>query len=472
MRNELISHYKVLLELGWLVSDSDGFVSVKLGDETMPATVGGKRLILPTVEQMKDTNWSNRIGFHPLRESYNLGISDVLACLRDQYVQRLNTSISYFMKELIDISFNKENQKNLTIEQAEVLNVLSKCDKVTVRQFESILKKTKSRNDASQFINIFIKRAGTVNNVAYGRAAIVTLPIYDDLISNKDTINGIKLSQKDRDMFRRLYEFVFPSLRLGKEPFNVGINTRTAPFLECLVKSVIKVAQELVEVSAPYKELLDLPSILDFPEGITEWIDIFDSKDRAERYAKLVPALNSNEDGEVKHERKEIKEMPTREEVREVKKDTKPRGIMTMGYPPPQQNGSTKEISHTYQVPSHGAVQFNSEYDRLQEEKRKIREKEEELRRKEEELERRSRQDRDYDRNDRRYDERDDGRRRDPEPRKRTGDPFEDNPVLRGYAREEDRYDRGGRYRDRERYDHRRGDDGGRRDDRRYGSRY
>src|ERR1700743_2838897 len=99
MRDKIIDYYKILLDLGWMVADEDGNVSVKLGDQLIPATISGKRVVLPTRDQMKNQNWDNRVGFHPLRESFNLGISDMVATLRDQFVQRLNASIAYLMKE-------------------------------------------------------------------------------------------------------------------------------------------------------------------------------------------------------------------------------------------------------------------------------------------------------------------------------------------------------------------------------------
>jgi hypothetical protein len=508
MRDKIIDYYKTLIELGWMVADEDGNVSVKLGDQLMPATINGKRVVLPTRDQMKNKNWENRVGFHPLREAFNLGISDMVASLRDQFVQRLNTSIAYLMKELIAIAYDQDNQKNLSTEQAQVLNALSKCDATLVKDFESIQKNTKSRNNADMFINIFIKRGGVVKGTTYGRAGLVTFPIYEALKKpEKEPINGVKLSNKNREMLVKLFEFVFPELLADPEYFNVGVNSRSAPFIESLVRVTMNVVDALVQSAAPYMDKVDLPYILQFPENIGFWKEIFDSKDMVEQLARTIPALNANEDGEemdrVKEDdrRREERHMGRAEEVRErpvlgatassSSTSTAPRGRMVLGASVAKSTGEslgkatpdrTREASGSDRaVSSEREARSAAERERreLEARERELRAREEALERDRREEERRERderrrerdyddrrgRDRDYDRDDRRRD-RDDRDDRDDRRRERTGDVFEDNPALRSALREEERdMDRGRR---RSRYDR---DDRDDRDDRRRGIR-
>lgn len=492
MRDKIIDYYKILLAIGWMVADEDGNVSVKLGDDLMPATIGGKRVVLPTRGQMKNTNWENRVGFHPLRESFNLGISDMVANLRDQYVQRLNTSLGYLMKELIDLAYDQKNQKNLTTDQAQVLNALAKCDERTVKDFTSLLKNTKSRNDANQFINIFIRRGGVVKGVTYGRAGIVTFPIYDALIKTKEPVNGVKLSVKDREMLIKLYEFIFPTLLADAETFNVGVNTRGAPYLESLVRSSMNVIDQIVETAQPYMKLVALPDLLEFPEDIGIWKEIFDSKDMVDKLARTIAALNSNEDGEeppVPEERaparsRERDPEPVREVIVEksnIQSDNRPRGRMILGASSSTTGEAlgkvrpdqTHEASGTDRavISSGREVRRSEDIDREAAKRRETEDREQRLRDREEELERIRRdeesrrprdrdrdrdyrddprdRDRDYRPRDRDRDDRDRPRDRDREPPARTGDIFDDNPVLRGYVRDEEergggRYSRGG----------------------------
>ncbi|BAQ02739.1 hypothetical protein AVU38_gp211 [Ralstonia phage RSL2] len=499
MRDKIIDYYKILLDLGWMVADEEGNVSVKLGDQLMPATINGSRVVLPTREQMKNQNWKTRIGFHPLREAFNLGISDLVATLRDQFVQRLNASIAYLMKELIAIAYDQDNQKNLSTEQSQVLNALSKCDASLVKDFESIQKSTKSRNNADMFINIFIKRGGVVKGVTYGRAGIVTFPIYESLKKpEKEPINGVKLTNKNREMLIKLYEFVFPTLLADPEFFNVGINSRSAPFIESLVRAVLNVVDALVETAQPYMGIVDLPEILTFPEDLGTWKEIFDSKDMVEKLARTIPALNSNEAGEEmdrekeaetrREPRREERDMGRAEEVRErghlgattSSAASAPRGRMVLGAPAPASTGETlgkalpdrtREASGTDRaVTSEREARSAADRERreIERRERELREREERLerdRREEEDRELRERRrerdyddrrarDRDYDRDDRRRDrERDRRDDRDYDDRdrrrERTGDIFEDNPALRDALRDEERRDdRYGRRRD------------------------
>lgn len=517
LRDKVIDYYQILLAIGWLVMDDDGNVSVNLGDELRPATIDGKRMIVPTREQMKNPNWDNRIGFHPLRESFNLGISDVMANLRDQYVDRLNVSIGYFMKELIAIAHDTAGQKNLTSEQGQVLNALPHCGDSTVKTFESILKKTRAANNADQFINIFMRKGGLVNGKTYGRAGIITFPIYQKLVDGEEKINGVKVSAKDRDMFIKLFRFIFPNIE-NKEYYNEGVNTKTAPFLEALIRVTFNVVDDLVDSSKPYMPIIPVPYFLTFPEDMGIWKEIFDSPELFERLAATIPNLSRGEEAPV--EKPERAEPSRREESRDREPEdrkaesvqtnlnvdvSKPRGRMIMGAPagtppPPMVGKSGADRDHPKPsndrpiVSGRGAVR-DSDLDRMEEKKRreeadaerrrrdaeeaedrilrqKRREEDDRLERERERLREKQRElDREADRltrgggrddRDDRDRDRDRGRGRDDRDRdepRRTGDPFEDNPALRENLRDED--DRGrGRYRDDDRD---RGRDRGRR---------
>jgi hypothetical protein len=484
LRDKIIDYYKILLAIGWLEADEAGNVSLVIGDDVMPATIDGKRVILPTREQMKNRNWEHRIGFHPLRESYNLGISDVLANLRDQYVQRLNASIAYLMKELIDIGYNTEGQKNLSTEQLQVMNALQQCSDTTVKSFASLQKKTQASNSADQFINIFIKKGGMVNDQTYGRAAIVSFPIYQQLVEGNEKVNGVKITGKDREMFIKLYKFIFPTID-NKEAFNVGVNARSAPFLEALIRATFGVVDQLVETSKPYMSLVAMPTILTFPNDMGDWVEIFDSKDMVEKLASAIPNLTRGEEAE---EPTEPKALPSRDERREPEQERKveitanvnadkasPRGRMILGAPAGATGESLTKTTGERAVVTGRGVSRDSDLDREAERKRREEEDRVRRQREREDEEERARRRRERDEEDRdrgtrstrdRDDDRDRGRDRDDERRnrsrdeeddrtRRTGDIFEDNPVLRGNLRDEEDYARRDRGRGRDRYDER-----------------
>lgn len=507
MREEIINYYEILLNLGWLSTDEDGNVSLIIGNDIFPATIDGKRLIMPTIEQMKNRDWNNRIGFHPLRESYDQGASPVVANLRNQYVQRLNTSTAYLMDQLIKLAHNVDNQKNLTIEQSQVLSALSLCGDATVKTFTSLQEKTRASGANDQFVSIFIRKGGTVRGNAFSRAAIVTFPIYQKLIAGEEKVNGVKISKKDREMFLKLYRFVFDQID-DAEQYNVGVSSRTAPFLEALVLSTIGLVAQLQVVAQPYMSLLTAPTIMTFPEELNVWKDIFKDNDLTQRLASSIPNLvHGAPEEEVEAPRQKAAESVRREESRPAETSSvKPmeeaprRGPMTFGAPPPGKlaaaSGNTSSTSAA--APRN---ERNEEYEREQRIKRQ--EEEERLRRErqrrdEEERERRERDRAENERRDREQRERDreEQRRRDEYDREhgrgssrsrddrdrdyddrdrdrdrsrgRTGDIFEDNPALRSNLRSEERsrdYDDRDRDRPRDLRDRGRRDRGRYRDD-------
>lgn len=495
-RDKILDYYKILLAIGWLKVEEDGYVSLVLGDDVRPATINGKRLYLPTREQMKIKDHESRIGFHPLRENYNLGISDVLASLRDQYVMRLNASIAYLMQELIAIAHDQKNQKNLTTEQSRVLDALKLVSANTVKDFASLQKKTRANNNADQFINIYVRKGGMVAGKTYGRAAIITFPIYQQLVEGNKKINGVEISGKDRDMLIALHKFIFPTID-DKESFNVGVNTKSAPFIEALIRATFNVVDQLVECAKPYMEMIPVPYLLEFPKDMGVWLEIFDDKDLVEKLALSIPNLSRGEEAIEEVAKadppwKDERDAPKSESRSETPAEpAKPRGRLTLGSPPPASTGESLGKVQPAQerrdsVPEHRAINSGRgvarDSDLSREEERRRREEEDRIRRQKEreEQEERERRRREREEEDRRYRERqrerdreyDDRRRdrddyddrdrersrgrddRDDRDRGRTGDPFEDNPVLRRALEDEEDRGRGrgrGRGRDYER---------------------
>lgn len=457
-RDEILDHYITMLELGWCVVDEEGNVSMVVGDVNLPATIDGKRIVLPTRDQMKNRDWEHRLGFHPLRESFNKGISPILSNMRDLYVQRLNTSIAYLMQEFVAIGKNTDGQKDLTTEQSQVLNALTHCNENTVKTFDSLRKKTLSSPTADQFVNVFIKKGGVVNGQTFGRAAITTFPIYQKLVEGVDKINGVKITGKEREMFTKMYQFIFKDID-KVDGYNVGVSSKTAPFMEALMRGTIKVANEIDSVAEPYLPIVPLPYFITFPEKMNDWIEIFDDKDKAQLLADSIPNLSGNyaeEDEKKEAPRRETstttERAPAREESRSEPEPVRRRGPLTMGEmlggsKPPIVESKPVAKPPVVTTPSLDGrrVMTNEEMDR--EELRKRREEEDRIRR---QRDREEEEDRELRRKRREEDERLDRERRE---RDRERDRDRDRRYDRDDDRDRDRYDRDDRDRDRGRYD-------------------
>lgn len=501
MRDQIIKDYEIVLNGAWMQTNAEGMIEFIHGDTTMPVSIDGRFVIMPTREQLKNTAWGNRIGFHPLREAYDKPVSDILSALRDQYVSRLNATIAYFISAAIKLAHAQPDHKNLSPEQGQILNPLSSVTKASVGMIEALLKSTAARNDAMQFINIHIRRGGQIGNTTYGRAGLVQFPIYNELKTSKDgTVNGVKISNKDRDMLISLFEYMLPSLVDSPEAFSVGIDARVAPFMEALMRCVIAVMDELEKVFNPMVDVFKGGSLLTFPPDRHRWIEIFDNKDLAYDLAMSIPSMNeSGSRGPDEIEKPKAKEEPAKvapvsrsREVAKVVTAPTSDAAPTAAYvrPPPGRLGAPARAHPTPDREDERRRREREDEDR----KRRDRENEDERRRREdrqrddrdrrerereEERRRREREDDDRDRgrdrDDRSRSDRDrdygrdrprdgyrDDRDRDDSRGRNTGDVFDDCPALRANL-DDDRSDRYGRGRDRDdRGDRDRGGRGGR----------
>lgn len=296
MRDKLMTLYTNLLAVGWLYPDEHGQISAKIANIDMPAMLGDKRLVLPTREQMKNKDWSKRVPFHPLSEQLNLGVSDVLAEFRKQVESRLNTSIGFLIKNLIRIAVDVEGQKNLTSEQGQVLNILSKAKVRTQEKYDELEKKMRAAGVTNGFLNLFIRRGGMIGGQGFTRAGIATFPLYNELCEGNKTINGVTFGKDDHAMFKELHEFIFPTLLTDKEWYNVGVNQRTAPTVEAFVRLTIRLISDLMETARPYMDIMPGSNIiLNFPQELGDWISLFDDADEFERARRAVPPQDGNE---------------------------------------------------------------------------------------------------------------------------------------------------------------------------------
>lgn len=352
MRDEILEYYKSLLALAWMYPDEKGFIYTKAGDVDVPAILDGKHLILPTRQQLKNTDWSERLIFNPMHEEFNLGVSDTLTEFRGQVINRLNATMAKVFEHFVNLGINQDVHKHLNTEQGQVLNALVKVTDKTAQRLSEMRKKM-SVNNTSKFISVFIKRGGMVNGEGFSRVGVVNFPLYKELLDPEIHPGGVKLTKDDRKIFKELYEFIFPFLLTDADGYSVGVNSRTAPNLECFLRSVLKVVGTLMETTRPYKDLFpDFDPFLVFPEDLPKWIDLFDNKTMVEKAARAIPKLpgseGKDEEDDREDDRREVKESETsRRDESEVREEPAPKparkGPMRIGNMTATPNSQAKE---------------------------------------------------------------------------------------------------------------------------------
>jgi len=288
---DIIELYKNILSVGGLVVDSEGNVSGSDKGRTMPFTVDGKRLVLPTREHLKNPDWSNRVAFHPLCEDIMSPESPVLGRFRRAINMRLNKTIGFLMMELLDIALNTEMHGSLTPDQANMLVSVKNVDKDTLKTLTSIVEKI-IRNDGEKcFVHLFIKKGGTVGLKKYSRATIVTFPFYNELMKKEKQIYDITVRTRDREVFAGLLEYIIPDIGTDKF-FDTGSLTDIAPSLDSLMRALTKIVSRTNIVVNDFKNILKDDT--DEYNYNGEWISAFDNLDNYEKDIRMIPMQTGN----------------------------------------------------------------------------------------------------------------------------------------------------------------------------------
>lgn len=287
--SKLIDFYKQILKLGGLVTDKEGLVSATIEDASVPITVKGKRLALPTKENMGKT--ADLTIFHPLNENFLRGESDVMQRYRRDINTRMNFVIGCLMEELLTLITSTGEHQKLTPDQSEVLSVAPDADESTLTRFSQLLKAMGVGDKEKSFVNIYLKKTATIKGKVYKRGAIVTFPFYKELIKKEKTIYGVTLRIKDRDSIQKLMEFLIPGIA-DEESYNRGSSGDLSPFLESLLKGVIGVASNINSIAETYKDFLALYEQYVYSH---EWVDTMDNIHLLEPEIRMIPMQAGNE---------------------------------------------------------------------------------------------------------------------------------------------------------------------------------
>lgn len=282
--------YKSILNCGNLSTDKDGYASVK--GSNAPVLISGKRLVLPTNNQLSSGNWSEKIVFHPLSENILRGESEVIAKMRNVFNIRLNYTFAAIAQNLFSIVASSAEHHLLTPEQSEMLSIISEVDNTTLELFNKVTLSALKESPDKTFINIFLKRGGTINGKKHSRVGIVTFPLYEELKNtDQEIFHGIKLRVKDRLAFKQLHEYIFPNLDVA-EKYNFGSDSNIAPFFHALMGTVLGVGSKFNDVLELFSKEIDDSQVLVFD---SEWVETIENLNEMTPQIRLIPMQAGNE---------------------------------------------------------------------------------------------------------------------------------------------------------------------------------
>lgn len=293
MTTKLIDIYKSILQCAGMVSDAEGFVSVKMGKDRSPArTSDGKQIVLPTNEQLMNGDRTNRVIFHPLSENImRPGESEVISKLRSVFNIRLNYTFAAISQSLLTLCASIDDHRKLSPDQSEMLSVIKDVNEKTLISFSSMMLHSLKENPEKGFVNIYLKRKAIFGDKTYSRGGVVTFPLYNELLKDQDKYYGVKLRAKDRTALIQLHQYIFPGID-DPQSYNRGSNSDVAPFLDALMHTVMSVSSKYNDVIELFGPIIDSHEDLVF-DG--EWVESFDNLQDLFPLIRQIPIQAGNE---------------------------------------------------------------------------------------------------------------------------------------------------------------------------------
>lgn len=288
---KLLDFYRKVLKAANILTDDQGLCSVVAGTATLPFTIDGKRLVLPTSEHLSNPDKSGIILFHPLSENIMADESKILSKYRAAITVKLNASIGKLIENLIHLGNSPAEHSKLKPDQIELLGILKDVDEKSLINFQGILKTTGLTNQDKSLVHIFLKQGGKVKNKTYQRACIVKFGLYKELIKKEKVVCGVTLRKKDTECFIKLLEYVLPGIEEDGF-YNRGSESDVGPFMDALMKSVMHIAGNINRITK------DLEGFIAKPEEILmtdDWVECFDNLAQFLGEVRAIPMQAGNQ---------------------------------------------------------------------------------------------------------------------------------------------------------------------------------
>jgi len=130
-----LDYYKKALTLIDAKVNDDGFV-VSNGDETVFFKVKKRKLVLPTDELLKESNWKENIPFHPLCET---SISNKRSPILDKFIELANFNLDIRLRNLVtEIARKLSLGETLPPDAMELMAAV--CPEITKKTHEDAVK--------------------------------------------------------------------------------------------------------------------------------------------------------------------------------------------------------------------------------------------------------------------------------------------------------------------------------------------
>ena len=303
-KKNLIQIYKDILSTAWMSANEKGVISRMVDPETgekSPVMIEDntdnkkkKTAVLPIKENLVGLDSNEFLVIHPLNENPSKPASPVVDFLRRMMSVRLNWVLSTMLPELLVFASSPAKHDLLKPEQLDILTCLADAGKDSASKFLKLLEASKAKNGHfATIVSVYLTRGGVVKEKTYHRAAIVKFTLYEELIKagSDNVVMGVKLSKKDRDLFKKLFERAIPGID-NPQHYSTGSNANVAPFMDSMMNTFLKLFSITNDMVENYKVVFSIPNLMTVP---MEWSDELMDIDSLSSIVRLVPPQRGNE---------------------------------------------------------------------------------------------------------------------------------------------------------------------------------
>lgn len=286
---KLITFYKEILDATGASVDKHGVVSKTIGDDAFPIEIKGRVLTVPVAEVLRNPNWDEQIGFHPLSENVVRGESEVLKKLRALILLRLTEVVNETATDLLTLAADVDRHKTLNPEQSQFLSLIPDADEKMVQNFVKLIGQS-AKHTAYKLISIHLRRGEKLHGETYNRVCVVTSPFVNELDKTNGEVFGVKLRKKDIQAYRRLFDYILP--KVSEHGLSAGSDSLICPYLASLLQAFANTANQLNALIELFTGILDEELITS-----TSWERHLS---KLSEYRDLIPNLDGNDGVESK----------------------------------------------------------------------------------------------------------------------------------------------------------------------------
>lgn len=285
----LLDFYRKVLDYLSFETDDAGNIFVSRDSKTIPITIGGRRWVLPTDNQLKDVDNKTTLVFHPLREPMVGNETEVLEALREAINTVLNLRVGMLGGRLLQLAASTKQHPQFDPDQMTLPIQVPGADETSAQHWQKILMQNVKVNRDKVVVNIFLRKGGRVNEVRYARVGITSFPMWREIEKDSESIYGIKVRPKDKILFKQVLKYIFPDIE-DAEAYNRGSDSKIAPWFEALMSTALNLSLAVNEVAKRFESHLINPETIIFDES---WLEAMEHLDRFSPEIRRIPMQGS-----------------------------------------------------------------------------------------------------------------------------------------------------------------------------------